>query len=608
MIGPIAYNVLTEFRFDVAGALLSSKQLQGAVSNISGAADDALISFQKLGAGIVAQFGLGTGSALGVIGKAVQVADKFQQSQLGFANIISSNMDALQGPINSFNDRLAVSEDFMNRIGKAARDFALDETDMLSTAKLLTAQLVPKGLAGNNFSNALDMSRGLLKSAPTLGVDPGLTQGELVRAIEGHASMGDTLFRRLSSETAPLKGISTSRFNTMKPEERVDRLRRALLQFGSDTDVLKGNVMTLAGQFRELGNLVSGPISSILRPLGKVVLKPLVELLHEFNQMLDRDGRGIIKSLSQFVGPFLENPKKFIVGLLQARELTRDLGRGAHVFEFVGIAGIIQHFFGSVVFRLIGSALMSGVGLLRTLIVGALSLVGITSVFKLFTVGFSIFSFLLTKIVGPMALISMFMQIISRARAIANVNDALALPAIMATLTDWMARLSVAFQNIFLPITMMMNLFASLLAPLFQVTTAFNFVKTPIETFISLIEWLGKAMVTSVAFLSASFAGLFRTIENFQSGRFGDLGNGVVHAFDEEFNRFMAENMKKIQSGDGIVNQVTNIGKVEIRNDFKENLQPDRIAFTIKEQLLKSARNPTQGRNRSLQTVPVGGN
>jgi hypothetical protein len=608
VIGPVAYNVLTEFRFDVAGALLSSKQLQGAVSNISGAADDALLSFQKLGAGIVAQFGLGTGSALGVIGKAVQVADKFQQSQLSFANIISSNMDALQGPINSFNDRLAVSEDFMLRIGKAAREFALDETDMLQTAKLLTAQLVPKGLAGNNFSNALDMSRGLLKSAPTLGVDTVDVQGQLLRAIEGSSSMGDTLFRRLSSETAPMKGMSAQKFNVLKPEERVDRLRRALLQFGSDSDVLRGNVMTLAGQFRELGNMISGPISSILRPLGRVVLKPLVELLHEFNVMLDRDGRSIIKNLSAFVGPFLENPKKFIVGLLQARELTKDLGRGAHVFEFVGIMGIIQHFFGNVVFRMIGTALMSGVGLLKNLIVGALGMVGITSIFKLFTVGFSVFSFLLTKIIAPMALISMFMQIISRARAIANVNDALALPKIMATLTDWMARLSVAFQNIFLPIAMMMNLFAEILAPLFQVTTAFNFLKSPLETFVGLIEWLGKAMVTSIAFLSAAFAGLFKTIENFQSGKFGDLGNGVVHAFDEEFNRFMAENMKKIQSGDGIVNQVTNIGKVEIRNDFKENLQPDRIAFTIKEQLLKSARNPTQGRNRSLQTVPVGGN
>jgi hypothetical protein len=60
--------------------------------------------------------------------------------------------------------------------------------------------------------------------------------------------------------------------------------------------------------------------------------------------------------------------------------------------------------------------------------------------------------------------------------------------------------------------------------------------------------------------------------------------------------------MEAIKNGTGaVVQQTTNINKVEIRNDFKEQMEPDRIAFTLKDQLLKAANNPGQAAGRSLQ-------
>ena len=43
------FNVLTEFRFDIAHAVAGSKQLQGEIGKISEAADQAHYSIQRIG-------------------------------------------------------------------------------------------------------------------------------------------------------------------------------------------------------------------------------------------------------------------------------------------------------------------------------------------------------------------------------------------------------------------------------------------------------------------------------------------------------------------------------------------------------------------------------
>lgn len=60
------------------------------------------------------------------------------------------------------------------------------------------------------------------------------------------------------------------------------------------------------------------------------------------------------------------------------------------------------------------------------------------------------------------------------------------------------------------------------------------------------------------------------------------------------------KNMKMLKDSENnmISSQITNIGSVNIQNSFKEQLEPDRIAFTIRDQLLSAARNPVSGRNQ----------
>jgi hypothetical protein len=79
-------------------------------------------------------------------------------------------------------------------------------------------------------------------------------------------------------------------------------------------------------------------------------------------------------------------------------------------------------------------------------------------------------------------------------------------------------------------------------------------------------------------------------------GLLPDIFSPVTDIFTTEFDRIMNENLASLKSPDGpIQNMITNIGKVEIKNDFKEQLEPDRIAFTLVEQLKRVAQNPGQG-------------
>lgn len=606
MTAPLIYNVLTEFRFEAGSAILGSEKLAGAVDQVSSAADNALLSFKKLGLGVVAQMGLAEGSILGILGESIKMADKFKQTQLAFANIISSNREHLVGPIDTFNDRLGVSEMIMKNIGKAARDFALDEGDLLEMSKLLSAALVPMGLAGKNFGNAIDMSRTLLKSAPTLGVSTSDVQGQLLRAIQGGASTGDTLFRRLSSETGAFKGIGGSQggaqaFNALPAAKRVEILTKSLAQFASDTDVLSGNVNTLAGQFRALNTVIRGPISGILKPLGDALLKPIVDTMKRFTHMLDTDGRALVAALAEFIGPILENPRKLIINLLQLKNLSKDIKTGGSIFGILGIGSALMHL--GKIFPIVGEALAG----IAAVAFGAIAgLIAIIPWMKVLGFVFSTLGAFVSRILPGMLFLTGILQTISRAIAIAKVRDLEALPKILPVFTAMMTRLKNAIGLIFAPFAAVIDAAANFIAPLFQITTAWNVLSGVFELFIQLMENLGTVSILAWAGLNGLFFGLFQFIKNLSEGKILNAFSGVADAFNAGVTDVIEKNLKGLGDQNGaIVNQVTNIGKVEIKNQFKENMEPDRIAFSLTKQLQKVAQNPTQSRGR--QFAPVGG-
>lgn len=597
------FHVATEFQFDISQAVLSTNMLQNQVNQVSDAADNALLSFQKLGAGIVAHLGLGSGGLLAVLGKAVQISDKFNSSSLSFSNVISSNMKLFSGTIDTFNDRLSTSKMIMGDINKVANQFALPSGELLNMTKLVTPLLAQHGMAGTNFSNSINLSKNVLKSAPNLGINPQDSEGQLLRAIGGQAGMHDTLFRRLMTETTAFRDAritNSGQFNAMKPEKRIDLLSKALAVFASDADVLKNRVNSLSGQLTILSNNVT-EFGSVLRPIGDAILKPVVKVLQELNHYIDNQGRELAKSMGQMISNIFEDPKNLLINMMQLKQLGADTRKGGKMLgmlEFVLFLRQLKNYL--PMNGMIAKALSTGFTMIGE---GLMFLVRIIPWMGIFRFALQALWFGFSRLIPGMAAAVGLMQTISRAQAIAKVNDVGNMLTLAPKLMDLTTRFKTAMENIFLPISTAIDWLANFIAPLFQVSTWLNVIMDPLDGFVTLLEDLGKVSILAWAGLQGFFFGIYQFVDNIRSGKIMGMFGGVGKAFSAGVDDILEKNWDRMngKAGGAVSNQITNIGKVEIRNDFKENQEPDRIAFTMKDQLLKAARNAVQGRGTALQ-------
>lgn len=647
MVAPQIFKVATEFRFEIASAVGASRSLTEEVGRISGAADSALNSLSSLSLGMASSLGLGTGGALSFITKAIQASEKFRDAQLSFSTIVRANKDNLIGPIDTFNERLSFSSQIIKNIVGEARKFALDEGSLLNTSKLLTAQLAQKGLAGTNFENSIGISREFLKASPLLGIDSMQAEGQLMRLIEGNASMGDTLFRRLVGETdsfSPFKKSGSKGFNALDATKRVDILRRGLGQFANDTEALTARVNSLTGQFTVLSNQMTG-LGSILKPIGDVVKEPLIKVLKEINTLIANEGKNIANNLAELIRPIIQNPKALLINLMQMRELGSDLEKTSRAFAFSGVMQLIG--FGlSKLFKVaaFGSPIIGQIAIGFSVLADALTrvddpilrIVGHFSKFAGIGLGvagmFAMFGklnwlltglgFAIRFIAAPLAIAVTAFQILSRAVAIARVGDAAALPGFLSKLSDVLVRMKDSALLIISPVLMLFDALAQLIAPLFSVRTGGELLINILNHIADFMSKLSTVVVGSLALINGAMESLLQLALNIQAVGFKDilLGNatsdqifgGMGDAFDKGFNDFVLNAGSRANGGEGnaIVQNVTNIGSVSIKNEFKEQQEPDRIAFTLKDQLLKAANNPTQARGRSFSgglLSPAGG-
>lgn len=631
-----AFAVATEFRFEIGAALLGTRQLQGAVQGLSDSVESLQAQFMRAGANAAIAMGIGPTSVLGVFGKAIAVSEKFKDSQLAISNIIISNREHfdknLSGPIDDFNFRLAVSEKILKNIANAAKKFGLDEGALLNTSKMIGAQLTAKGMAGTNFGNAIDLSRNFLKSAPTLGIDPNEAQGQLMRAIEGGASGGDTLFRRLASETSAMSQFTKSaqKFNALPTAKRVELLTKALNQFTSSTDELMARSFSLTNSLQSLKNVVGG-IDSILKPLGDILTPALAQIVQNITSVLDKEGRNIIKIASKFLEPLTKDIRGTLINFMQLKDVQADLGRTAKALSIGGIVGglgtAIKFLGGSAMFAhpavaALGAGIyVLGVGAERAgLPMGTLAhafvvLAGILGagvlLFKLGLLGTVISG--LGAVIGavliPMLALFAIFQTISRAVAIAKVGDALRLPQLLETVSMLVLRLKNAFALFVGPFVEVINAVAEFISPLFsQATMLSTFVIPVFEAFVMLMEKLGLAMMLARATLEGLFFAIFQFLSNMADGKFLNPMGGVGEAFNAGIDSIIEKNLDKLGTQDGaVVQNVTNIAKQENRFEFRENLEPDRIAFAVTQQLAKVSQNRTQAVGRNFSRSAVAG-
>lgn len=622
-----AFTVLSEFRFDVGQAVVGSEQLQNSIQGISDHATHAMNSVKALGLGWVSHLSGMQAGIMGLLGNAVTASDKFSQSQLSFASIIDSNMEHLTGNIDTLNGKMLISKTIMNDIAKDASKFGVPAQELLEMTKGLSAMLVPKGLAGTNFENARSMSRNLLKSAPNLGVHPGEVQGQLLRSIEGSASMGDTLFRRLLSEAPePFKAAKVKDakgFNALDTAKRFNVLNEALAKFANNAGILELRANTLGGTLQRVKDLFMG-FNSVLKPLGDVLIPFIVKVLNMAIDWINTKGRILVQAMANFLKPFLEDPARLLINAQQAMDLGQNFKTAGtvtglliffmHMKEIFGFLSKIPRV--GATFAWMGqlpimSTLMSGLsGLFRSF---GLILQFLWPLMKVVLWGVAEFAVGLAAILIPL-------QGLSGALARVKIEFFTWFADNVVSLTKTFEELQHSLSVFFSPIQDMIRGWEELFFTLLSGTYVLDFLKSSFEGLAAILKWaaplFGEIYAGFRGLIAGMFDVIFRFVENLGiiisnllDGKFLSLTDGTSNVFSgymaagaEEFQKTLMRTLSPNGEGEIDNNKVSNHNHnydVKMTNHFKEVLQPDRIAYTIVDQLKKASTNRTGSKNAS---------
>ncbi len=633
------FNVATTFRFEIGSAVANTKSLTGHVEKLSNAADDVVIAFQRVGMGVMANLGMGAGGMLGLIMKSTSSFEHFKHAQLNFANAMTAMGDKLSGPIDTFNEKMLFSQAVLGDLAKKAREFALPQTQMIGMAEQLMPALGQKGLLGDNMKNLTEFTRNLLKAAPAMGVDPQTAQQQSLQMMTGGASMNQTFFQRLTFDTDAMEKFKNDAgaFNKLDAHKKFGLLLSGLQQFTKDADVLSGRVDLISSQFQIIKDTLTG-VSGILLPLGQAINKMVVPILMKFEEYLHTFGREIIKNFVIFFDTTVGSLKNLLLLALQLREATNDVSKAGATLGLIGLMQI----FGGISAIAKGWSMFGGK--IIAFIKGSVAFIGKMG---LISKGFGILSFIFKTILWPLTLLITLFQLFSRASAIAKLKDMEAMPAIMARFSKQAVRMGKAWDSITKPFRTIFNYLAELLSPIFRISYGIEFLSSVTEMFVraaeglanimsplndglvalargirdafydimgtigiiisqSLIGAIGRIIAFGFNWLVDHFINGFKLIyahltgflnafiklaDNFLSGRFLSLNDGVAESFNLGYDSIMNKNKTEDEDGNPTSINNTYIDNVTVKNNFKENMHPDRIAFTIVDQLGKVGRN-----------------
>ncbi len=193
-----------------------------------------------------------------------------------------------------------------------------------------------------------------------------------------------------------------------------------------------------------------------------------------------------------------------------------------------------------------------------------------------------------------------FFQVISRAIAIAHITDAIQafnlIPKAMLIFTQ----MKVALSNIMLPVYMAIDGLANLIAPLFTNTILFKLLLHSMSGLAKILGGVGWLVVR----ITGAFAGLISVVAGF----FMDLNNGynpmknIKSNFVAGYDDFLKQNEARMgKTGDAAAKYtVNNTNHVTARFDMREQMEPDRIAFSVVQHLKKLTINPREAAGSSF--------
>ena len=660
---PIAntvFNVLAKFKFEIGAAVASSatmgKQLDGLSQKVEGINNQFKILAINMGTSLTG----GQAGMIGVLRQSVIEAEKLNESVRKTATLLTRSPKSFkEGPLNMVQSQ-AVMRRIFKEMAQEADKFGLNAEAYRYKFENFALPLFHKGLTGKNFSNVRRLAKGAMLAEEII---PGLDRVDVgvsaTNLVEGGAFNQGRLFRKLTEDTQAMKRFSrkASAFNRLSPQKRVETLLKAFEELTGNSDALAARMNTISVAFTQLENKFRG-IGSVLIPLGEALRQPIIDNLRGITEWIEKHLRGIIKRLSETMSSFIQG--KSVNQLYTELNLIASIGqtmRKSHTFSVLYfIMREVGKFFLSIgIFRKIIAKTLRGIGLgaFVTLkgFIRTWPLIG--RVFKLIATGLIYYS----KVYTAMLFLG---RIFKKAREFAKESDRSALVNNTANIEKVLTSLAKTLSVIVAPFKVLTDLIARLLSIVFKGEVRIMLLAKVLSGFLvpinslthatEIVEEKLKKLREGFLVFSAALTLAFNKLMPFIAAIGGAIGGGAlgsalgpigtlaggalggVGAFegwkkmmesgrqktifgvpetDQQFmNRlidtFRGASLDRKKDKDEVAKNINinNIAKLEIRNQFPENLEPDRVAVAIKNVFEKAATNPVGTGLRNSALIP----
>ena len=608
-----AFQIVSHFKFEVGAAIVGANKMETHLDRISRQAKGINEQFKVMFVSAALNVSGGQAGFVGVLKNAVSASEDFYNSQRKLSTVIAGNAKNFTQPIDSFNKAMKISKSILSDMVEEANRFGIRTNSFVETFNNINPLLVPKGAAGTNFENSRKLSRNLMMGSTILGMTPGEAQWQMQTLIQGTlGNPNQTLFNRLKQETEAFRGMTPGKFNQLKAPQRIERLNRAFDQFLQKPGVLEAHLNSLTTQMTILNNQF-GSMGSRLKPLGDVIRGPLIKSLMELNKWLGGEFAKSVKMISSSIKPMVSDLQELYISLDKLGSLgsTASLAKQFSLlaFAFVELARYIPW----VSKQLLKVGIIAGSGIVAS--IGQL-LKWLTRTNSTIKALGKTFLFFFTSIAAYLRfLVPLFavFRVIDTAKAQARVKDFKRFGESTSLLTQKMLELKDVVVTMVAPFSYMINTVASSISYLFEKSYWLEKLHALVQNLKlnEFFENLSGGFVMTFSYIEAGLATMSRMAMEFfntlnpkgnQFLNFAQMGRNLEKIFVEHeafqeanwerhyksYNKFLEKRLEDSRKPENVVN----IGKVEIRNQFKENLEPDRIAVSIKESLLKSAQAP----------------
>lgn len=611
-----AFEVATEFKFDVGQAVFNTDALKASVDKLSGSADTALNSLSYLAGGLVAHLGLGSGGLLSLFTEAVKLSEAFHTGSMGFLNSIGSNMNVLGGHVHGFNEQLESSNMLMSKISDTASKFGLNTSSLASMTQLLATPLAQRGKLGTNYGNGIELAKNAMIVGEATGLGSQMMGESILRGLSPGGSVMGKLFERLVN-TQSFRGagiMHPAQMANMLPDKKIDLLTKAMAELGGNAGYLNERLNSLTVAF----NMIKNRLSDVLTPIGDALKVPLLKIFQGISDFLAKNGKALGDSLAKLIADIFQDPKKLLINLLQLKSVGADF-KGALKFTELFLT---LKFLRSVLLWLgvefNGGLIMAG---LTGLVDGVKWLAALIPWGTVFSFVMRALSIVLTEFIPVLTGAFLVLQGISKAKAMAAIDDTQALIEMAPKLAETASIWKRFFSALWSPFQEIIDQIAGMIEWIFRWSNYIKIFVGITEFLAPALEFIGDGFIGLagalhgvMAVLKAEIAWLAQVPSDLMeifSG--GDVKNSLRHllggaddagAFKHGFNEYVDQNYSRIKDANDSASKITitNNNHINATFNLKEQLEPDRVAFAVTQHLKKLVMDRTQASGQSIHS------